>query len=341
MLKGTINVVFSVLLFLRCEPAHEAELTVREEEVEFFNGNTKFAATLFIPSSRNPMPAIAACHGSGKESRKDAGNRSLAMQLAQEGYVVLIYDKRGVGESQGVYTETPNLALPAADLVQAVQYLRKRSEVDANRIGVYGHSQGAWVAPHAASVEPEIDFVMVTCGGGMLFSEQNLYAYGNDLKAKGFTDIQVDSAKNYGATLFEYLASGAGYDEQLVKHKEAKKHGWFVLYRDMGLTDLPPPSYLHLPVFDFFRNIRYDPQAALSSLNIPVLVVLAGNDRSVPPERCRQQWQHHFTGAKSAKLTVVTLEGEDHAAWVRTEQGIAYKPSFMAELKKWANTHIR
>ena len=73
----------------------------------------------------------------------------LAGQLADPGFVVVRYDKRGVGQSGG-RTETVDAADYADDAIAAVKWLAKRKDVDNERIVVAGHSEGAAVAMLAA-----------------------------------------------------------------------------------------------------------------------------------------------------------------------------------------------
>src|SRR6185295_19511 len=84
---------------------------------------------------------------------------------------------------------------------------------------------------------------------------------------------------------------------------------WFPFYRNMGFGDrLPPPSMLPQPVFDFFRHITYDPLNDLKSINIPTLVMLAGQDQSVPSETSREKWKTIYeSSGKTDKLTITWL----------------------------------
>src|SRR6185503_9750929 len=69
----------------------------------------------------------------------------LAGSLAREDFLVLRYDKRGVGQSGG-RSERATLQDYADDLMAAVKWLAKRQDVDPRRIAVVGHSEGVAVA---------------------------------------------------------------------------------------------------------------------------------------------------------------------------------------------------
>lgn len=346
MSKYVLNlflIVICITIYVSKATAGDAvETAVKTENVFFYNGKTKLSASLFIPAAKGLLPAIAITHGSGQDSKSHAGFISFANLLAKEGFVVLIYDKRGVGESSGTYVETPEMAIPAGDLVSAVRFLETRKEVNKERIGVYGHSQGGWVAPLAAAICNDISFVVAACGGGVSVREQNLYSYRADISKLGVTKEGIDSAINFGRHFFRYLATGIDYDLVNPLYENAAKQKWFSFYKQMGFGEkMPLPSMLKNPAFNYFRALQYDPQAALVSLNIPTLVMLAEKDESVPAKIAKQRWEDaYFAGAHIADLTVTIIPEENHYDFERFEGGIRYKPAFADVLKKWLKEKI-
>ena len=86
----------------------------------------------------------------------------LAKSLADSGFIVLRYDKRGIGQSGG-RTDSATLNDYADDAMAAVSWLSQRKDVDERRIVVVGHGEGGAVALVAASREKKIDGI-VTLG---------------------------------------------------------------------------------------------------------------------------------------------------------------------------------
>ena len=72
----------------------------------------------------------------------------LAAALADEGYLVMRYDKRGAGQSGG-RQESAALEDYADDVRTLVRYLDRRDDVDEKRIAVAGHGEGGWVGLYA------------------------------------------------------------------------------------------------------------------------------------------------------------------------------------------------
>lgn len=134
----------------------------------FRNGDVELAYLLDRPAGRGPHPAVVIGHGSGRVRKEDQGE--LAAGFVSAGYAVLRYDKRGVGESGGVYSGvgTTNSAtmipLLAADMAAAAKHLQTLPGVDARRIGLAGVSQAGWIIPVALTLAPEARFAVILSG---------------------------------------------------------------------------------------------------------------------------------------------------------------------------------
>ena len=123
-----------------------------------------------------PLPGIILVGGSGPLDRDGfvAGIPVLgemAAALVDAGFVVVRYDKRGVGQSGG-RAETTTISDYADDVRAIVTWLEKqRKDVDKGRIGVVGHSEGAWVAMLAAARDKRVAAVTLIAGSSTTGSE--------------------------------------------------------------------------------------------------------------------------------------------------------------------------
>ena len=132
------------------------------------SGDVRIGYTLDLPAGAGPFPAIVFGHGSGRTTRDEA--RSLTSRLVSAGFAVLRYDKRGVGESTGIYegvgvgNSTRVLGLLADDMAAGVAFLRTRPEIDPRRIGLMGVSQAGWIIPLAAQRAPGVLFMVLVVG---------------------------------------------------------------------------------------------------------------------------------------------------------------------------------
>jgi len=147
----------------------------------FPSGDVRLAYTLDRPTGTGPFPAIVMGHGSGQVTRHQAS--SLALRLVAAGFAVLRYDKRGVGDSGGVYELAGNVPnsertfpILAGDMLAGVEFLKTRGDVDPARIGLFGVSQAGWIIPLAASLSPDVKFMILVVGPTVSVGVENYYS---------------------------------------------------------------------------------------------------------------------------------------------------------------------
>ena len=132
---------------------------IRVEEVTIQASGYSIRGTLYMPTVvSGKVPAFALAHGVSNAKETLGG---LALELARNGYVAFTIDEKGHGESDPGFS----VADYTLGLGSAVTYLESLSNVDANRIGVVGHSMGAGAVRATVSQNPTIA-VTVLIGGG-------------------------------------------------------------------------------------------------------------------------------------------------------------------------------
>ena len=111
-----------------------------KQDVRFpVEGGIGLSAWLFVPEHKNgPLPAITMAHGYG--GTKYHGIEPMAEAFANAGFVVLVHDHRGFGDSGGEPRHDINPWQQIADWRRAISYLQDRPEVDERRIGLWGTS---------------------------------------------------------------------------------------------------------------------------------------------------------------------------------------------------------
>jgi pimeloyl-ACP methyl ester carboxylesterase len=208
------------------------------ENVKFKSAGIILAGTIFKPMHSHA--SLVLVHGSGQEKRMTA----MAKLLAEKGITVLTYDKRGVGESGGIYAgpevgtnniDSANLNLLALDASEASKTLFAHLPVKHGTMGLMGFSQAGWVIPLAAAKNKKIKFMVIFSGPVVSTLEQlrfQFYTQG-DLK---FWETHTEA--------------------------EAREH----LIND-------PDKYKFSPT---------DPLQVLSKLSIPSLWIYGGKDIQVP-----------------------------------------------------------
>jgi pimeloyl-ACP methyl ester carboxylesterase len=131
----------------------------------FTNTDVVLTGDLYLPAQHPPLAGLVLVHGAGPTKRME---RTAAM-LAAAGFAVLTYDKRGAGQSGGIYeatynTSRENLALLAGDASAALQWLQDRPELANRKSGFWGISQAGWIIPIAAVQSGDADFMVMWSG---------------------------------------------------------------------------------------------------------------------------------------------------------------------------------
>ncbi|WP_016732148.1 alpha/beta hydrolase [Saccharolobus islandicus] len=117
---------------------NDGEYNFKRLNVEFYSEGVKLKGWLYLPQGSEKFPAIVMTHGFSavKEMYLD----SFAEVFAKAGFVVLVYDNRNFGESEGEPRQEIDPWQQVKDYRYAISYARLRSEVDPERIGIWGTS---------------------------------------------------------------------------------------------------------------------------------------------------------------------------------------------------------
>ncbi|MCU7617183.1 alpha/beta hydrolase [Chryseobacterium sp. PBS4-4] len=208
------------------------------KNIKFLSEGDSLAGTIFKPD--HISAAVVMVHGSGQEKRMT----EFATLLAKNGIAVLTYDKRGVGESGGIYAgpevgtnnvDAANLNLLSLDASAAVNVLSKYLSNNQISIGLIGASQAGWIIPLTAEKNSKVKFMTIFSGALITVKEQLRFQFYTNGNSK-FWDTHTE--------------------------EDARKH---------TMTD--PDKY---------EFIDTDPIDVLSKLSVPGLWIFGGKDIQVP-----------------------------------------------------------
>ena len=134
--------------------------------VTFYSEGVKLVGDLFLPADIKPgerRAGIVLCHGyTGVRSIYLPDN---ARVLAEAGYVVLTFDYKGWGDSDGAKTRLAPYSR-VADVQAALTFIGAQPEVDAARLGIYGTSYGGATVVFVAAIDPRVKCVVSVVGIG-------------------------------------------------------------------------------------------------------------------------------------------------------------------------------
>ena len=158
--------------------------------VNFYSDGIKLVGDLHVPPDLKPgekRSGIVLCQGFATATidKWYSALPELAEHFTQQGYVVLKFDYRGFGESEGNHWRLFPLE-QVADIRNALTFLQVQEEVDQDSVGLFGTSFGGSNAPYAAAVDKRVRCVVanvpVGCGEKWLRSLREGWQWQDFLK---------------------------------------------------------------------------------------------------------------------------------------------------------------
>jgi len=296
---------------------------VAAREVTFTDGDVTLAGTLLSPAGAGKHPAILFLQGSGPEGRW--ANHYLAQAFAEAGFVALIYDKRGVGQSTGDWRKVGFEAL-SDDAAAGVRLLRALPEVDPAKVGIYGHSQGGTIAPLVAVRAGGLGFVIASAAGGIDPAEVETYSVSNQIGVAGLPAAEQPDALAYVHALIDVAYRGGDRSGLERLAARFKTRDW---YFDPPAAD---DSY-----WTVSRQIAaYRPADYWRQVKAPVLLVYGRLDERVPPQASIDAIRAALGGRVTVKLypdadhTFTVIDPAHKGGWPKHEADYA------ATLTDWA-----
>lgn len=222
---------------------NQAKDSVLIKEIVFESEGVKLAGSIYSP--QDAQAAVVLVHGSDPVPRMT----KLAELLANNGLLVLTYDKRGVGESGGVYVgpqvgtnniSVDNLTLLAKDASAAINIIHQHAQD--LPVGLFGASQAGWIIPITALKNPLVEFMV-------LFSSPTITTL-EQLRFQFYTNGREDFWVNH-------------------TDQDAREH-----------TENDPDKY---------QFKATDPKVSLNALSIPGIWLFGEKDIQVPVKMCIEQ----------------------------------------------------
>ena len=263
------------------------------EELEIVGDGFTLAASY---SPAGPT-AVVALHGAGEGTRDSPSLRHLHELLPPHGIGVVTFDRRGEGESTGDATRG-RFDLQADD---ALAVLRA---IGAERGGLFGYSQGGWIAPLAAARSDDVAFLVLVASIGVTPSEQMMVAVERQLRLAGYGDDVVDRALDLRRRFEHWIHAVAPEpDEELAGDLlAAVDEPW------AGQLWLPPSLLDQEGVRLWIEEMDYDPRPTFEQVRVPTLSFYGELDSWAPVEASVRAWRD----ARGDGVELVVIPGAEH-----------------------------
>lgn len=300
----------------------------RTQDVAFRSGAVTLHGNLLLPRGPGPHPAIVLVHGDGPETRD--GYRHLARQFAEHGIAALIYDKRGCGASGGRWPA--RFSELAGDAVAGIQFLRGRADIDGTKIGLWGGSQGGWIAPLAATAPAaRVRFVVVKAGPAMGPAQLARWKSVHRVERAGYGPDVVARVDRLMDLQFEILRSGRGWPRLDDEIRKVRGEKWLPLVAVMR------HSRWRSSWMTYGRDIDFDAPGTLARVDAPMLWLLGEQDPETPLQLTVAQLERLRNAGKD--ITVKVFRGADHQlelprTWTNRPN---YAPGYLETTLEWVS----
>jgi uncharacterized protein len=265
-----------------------------DEAVKIGSNGFTLAGTLSKPAQASAarLPAVVLVSGSGPTDRDGLAYGipvlgEIAGALADAGFIVLRYDKRGLGQSGG-RAESASLADYAEDLRAAVKMLSERKDVDPKRIAVIGHSEGGDVALLAAAKEKRIAAVGLIATPGVAGTEI----------------VLAQQQRLLSRTMLSAEEKQAKVDAQKRIHE--------AVITGKGLDLLPADVRRAVDNAEFQSLLTTDPAKIVPGVRQPILIVQGERDTQVEPQNADRLEALARARKHATAVDVVKVPGINH-----------------------------
>lgn len=270
-----VPAILATLLLAMCLAQPAAAQTT--EDVSWTNGDVTLKGTIYLPAGTEPVPAAILLHGSGEMGRiRNAGSKVMlnhALRLQALGIAVLLYDKRGVGESSGSFRGA-GFDLLTTDAEGGIARLARHPRIDPSRIGAVAVSQGGWLATMLTERGVRLAFlVMVTAGPPITPAEQEMVVQRNQLALAGASAEDIEAGLALVRQSHDVFRTDTGWGALAAAAAALRHRAWHERYQ------LPIPERTDTWWRWYASFMDYDPAPALGALRVPVFAAFGSEDR--------------------------------------------------------------
>ena len=267
---------------------------MRSERLAASSADREFTAKLTLPKGSGPFPAIVCIHPADDPSRDHFLFLHLEALLPPLGIAVARFERRG--------SDVPFVD-QARDVEAVLEALAGRSDIDAARIGLWGFSQGAWIAPLVATRPAQgarVAFLILIAATGVSPIAQMRFGLAKNARMAGHTEAEVEALLALWSAFTDFARGARPRAEVQALIDRAKAEPWFE--RAHVRPELPAgPGFL--PDMDF------DPAPLIAAVRVPTLLFYGEDDEWQPTDASVAAWEQ----AGTRDLMIARIPKTGHA----------------------------
>jgi uncharacterized protein len=255
-------------------------------------------------AGRGPRATVILIHGNDPEAREMG---FIIPFFVCNGINVLSYDQRGVGESAGNwFLNGPGQR--ADDVAVIYDVMRDDPHVDAQRIGIWGFSNGGWTAP-LVSIRRPVAFLILKSAPTESLARNIDYEVEQVMRRHNVQGASPQAIALWHA--FERALDGeVSWSSTKRLYDLDAKQPWFQysLMPDLGIS-IPPPRSM---IAGLRRLVTFDPTRTLLSVATPTLALYGALDRNVDAADSAEHLREYLTRAGDRDVTIKMYPNAGH-----------------------------
>lgn len=307
-----------------------------EVPLQCAHDSVTLAGTLILPKKSGKYATIVITPGDFGSSRD--GLKGYAYQFVRLGMAALVFDSRGAGGSTGPLASSSFDEL-AGDVLAWVDLLRKRSDVDPAKVGLFGFSNSAWTVTLAASRSKDVAFLISQSMSALPPWQQERYRAETQVRLAGYSVVEVQKAVDVMDRKFAVARSGQGWDSLQIVLSSYSRERW--------LPYTNPPRNLERLRAYWDRSFSYDPVPALGRVACPTLYLYGSVDSNVPVDASVKiiKAVMKTSGNKDVVVKVISngrhdlIEGKDGGP-VEFTRMWRFAPGYWDTMSEWATSRF-
>jgi uncharacterized protein len=296
-----------------------------EEDVATSGPDGVLAGTLMTPPGAGPHPAIVMVHGAAGGLRDVY--RVFGEHFVQAGVAALVFDKRGHGGSAG--NPEPTFDDKSRDAEAWVDFLQARPGIRRDRVGVWGFSNGSWVAPLLAARRPDVAFLAVIGAAGTTAVETEIHRRVFDVREQGISETRAGQVAELWRLVYHLLLTrqpGPGHAARFDQLSAGVRDSGELASLSLQPYAIQEPFLGPVPPYRTYQDViddlprhpatddiwSCDPVDSYRNIRVPVLFLVGDNDSNLPGPHGAQRVARTLHRAGNHRATVLVFPSTGH-----------------------------
>ncbi|ANZ97627.1 hypothetical protein BFC20_07950 [Brochothrix thermosphacta] len=262
-------------------------MTINEDTVKFKDRRISIEYSESKSSQKKPG-LILFIHGDGPVNKNsDEGYYPAWETLAEENIISVSWDKPGVGNSTGNWLEQ-DIEDRKDEAERVLKWALDTFDVDPNRVGVWGASQGGWVITKLLNNNTDIKFA-IGVAPAVNWMRQGKFNTVSEMEYEGYSSKEINKRLSIESKVNDYLNQNdyQGYLNSKLEKDIIEKDRWDFIRKNMGL----------------------DNTKELAKIKKPYYLIVGDHDINVDTKETEEVYQKHIT---KEYLTVYNIKNATH-----------------------------